>query len=313
MLIPFVVVALFGLAFGSFLNVCIFRLIRKDPQGHPAPESIVTPRSHCPRCGRPIRWYDNIPVVSYLLLGGRCRDCHARISIIYPLVEILCAGVLVAAFLQYGLSPQFVKYGVLGMLLLVLIFTDLLERRIPQAVTVFGIGLGFLLSLIVPVDHRLVEWGLSWMGVFPDGAFASVLGAFAGAMFGGGLLYAVGQAFHYATGQEGLGWGDVMLMLMVGVFLGVEATLLTVLLGSLLGTAIALPLEFSSARFRRHQWPYGSFLGAAGIYASLGGKALRDWYESTQRLSAFQSTLLLVATILIGGLLLVVLRHRRKT
>lgn len=271
-LISYVTVAVFGLAFGSFLNVCIARLPRE--------ESIITPRSHCPRCGKPIRWYDNLPVLSYLFLRGRCRDCRGPISLIYPTVEMLTAGFLVAAFARYGFTPEFVKYVVLGILLLVLIFTDLTARRIPHAVTRLGIGLGLLLSFVVPVDNRPLEWLLSRFGFFPEGTFSSVLGSLAGALLGGGLFYAAGQAFYHLGGRrkEYLGFGDVMLMLMVGAFLGVPLTLVTMLLGSLLGTLIALPLEIATRRFRGYPWPYGSFLGAAAIYASFGGQALLDAY-----------------------------------
>lgn len=272
MFIPYVAVAVFGLTLGSFLNVCIFRL--------PGKKSIITPRSYCPRCNRPIRWHDNIPVVSYLLLTGRCRDCHERISLLYPLVEITTGGVLVVAFARNGLGLEFIKCAVLGMLLLILIFTDLTERRIPRAVTLFGIGVGLLLSLVVPVDNRPLDWALHRIGFFPNDAISSVLGAIAGALVGGGLFYAVGEAFYYLAGRQKqyLGFGDVMLMLMVGIFLGAPLTLLTILLGSLAGTIVALPLEILSPRFRHYEWPYGTFLGAAAIYSSLGGRALLDAY-----------------------------------
>jgi len=266
----YVTVAAFGLAFGSFLNVCISRL----PRG----ESVISPRSHCPKCGKPIRWYDNIPVVSYLLLGGRCRNCRERISPVYPAVEILTAVVLVVALARYQLSAEFVKYAVLGMLLVILIFTDLNERRIPHAVTLLGMALGLLLSVIIPVDPRPLDSLLRYLGYFVGFPFTSLLGAVAGAAIGGGIFYAIGASFFYLTKNEGLGFGDVMLMLMVGTFLGVPLTLLTILLGSLLGTLVALPLEIASTRFRHHPWPFGSFLGVAALYASLGGQTLLDAY-----------------------------------
>jgi len=272
MLVTYVLVALFGLAFGSFLNVCISRLPRQ--------ESIITPRSHCPLCNHPIRWYDNIPLLSYVLLGGRCRDCHVWISPRYPLVEALTAAVLVADFQRYGLSPEFVKYAVLGMLLLILIFTDLTERRIPHAVTLFGISLGLLFSVFIAVDNRPLEWLFQRMGWFLDGGISSVLGAVAGALTGGGLFYVVGEAFYYLGGRqkEYLGFGDVMLMLMVGGFLGVPLTLVTILLGSLGGTIIALALTVAKREFREHPWPYGTFLGIAATYTSLDGARLLDAY-----------------------------------
>jgi leader peptidase (prepilin peptidase)/N-methyltransferase len=268
--ILYVTVAVFGLAFGSFLNVCIARL----PRG----ESIVSPRSHCPKCNRPLHWYDNVPVLSFLLLRGRCRNCHATISPIYPTVEILTAAVLVMAFARYRLSPEFVKYAVLGMLLIILVFTDLTHRRIPHPVTLLGMGLGVLLSFIIPVDPRPVDWILQHLGSEPSFPFSSVMASLAGAAVGGGIFYAVAWAFFRLTGKEGLGFGDVMLMLMVGTFFGVPLTLLTILLGSLLGTLVAVPLELLSARFRHHPWPFGTFLGIAAIYVSLGGQALLEAY-----------------------------------
>ncbi len=269
---PYVVVAAFGLAFGSFLNVCIVRL--------PKQESIISPRSHCPRCNRPIRWYDNVPVVSYLVLCGRCRDCRERISPIYPAVEFLTSCIWVASFAEYKLSPESIKYILFGMLCLILIFTDLTARRIPHRVTLFGIGSGLLLSLLVPVDNRPLEWLLRRLGIFLEGSSASLAGAVAGAVVGGGLFYAVGEAFYYLGGREKeyLGFGDVMLMLMVGAFLGAPLTLLTTLLASLGGTMIALPLTLASPRLRDYPWPYGTFLGTAAIFASLGGNALLESY-----------------------------------
>lgn len=270
--IPYITVAFFGLAFGSFLSVCIHRL----PRG----ESIVTPRSQCPRCNQPIRWYDNIPILSYALLRGRCRNCREPISPVYPAVEILTGALWVATFAEYGLTPEASKVLTFGMLCLVLVFTDLLARRIPHSVTIFGMALGLLLSFFLPVDNRPLDWMLRRAGIFLEDPFSSVFGALAGAFIGGGLFYAVGTAFYYLGGRkkEYLGFGDVMLMLMVGSFLGVPLTLLTVLVGSLVGTIIALPLELASPRFRNTQWPYGTFLGSAAIYASLGGQALLDAY-----------------------------------
>ncbi len=272
MLILYAVVALFGLALGSFLNVCIVRL--------PRHESIVLPRSHCPECNHLIRWYDNIPLLSYLVLRGRCRDCHARISARYPLVEALTAGVLLASFHIYGLSPEFIKYALFGMLLIVLIFTDLRERRIPHAVTVLGMVLGLLFSLIAPVDNRLLDWLFRRLDWDISGTASSLIGALAGALAGGGLFYAVGETFYLLGGRkkEYLGFGDVMLMFMVGTFLGIPLTLETVLLGSLGGTIVAVGLTVINRRYRDYPWPYGTFLGIAAIFASLWGARLLDAY-----------------------------------
>lgn len=263
-------VALFGLALGSFLNVCIFRL--------PAGESIITPRSHCPGCGKVIHWYDNIPLLSYIVLRAQCRNCHKRISPIYPAVEILTALVLVLCFRRFDLTPEFVKASVLAMLLIILIFTDLTERRIPHPVTMLGMGLGLVLSFVIPVDPRPIDWLLGRAGIFVAEPFLSLLGSIAGAGVGGGLFYAVAEAFYRITGKEGLGFGDVMMMLMVGTFMGVPLTLLTVLVGSLLGTVVALPLELSHTRLRHHAWPFGSFLGIGALLATIWGKEALQAY-----------------------------------
>lgn len=260
--------ALFGLIWGSFLNVCIARL--------PHHESVVAPRSRCPHCRSLIRWYDNIPVLSYLLLRGSCRKCRKGISIVYPIVEILTACLFVAALLEFGLSIGFFKVVIFGMLMIVLIFTDLRERTIPHSVTLLGGVVGLMLSLLVPVNDVLFEWVLRRMGIVLPARLSSFIGAVAGGLFGAGLLYGVAWFFRRFGDphKEYLGFGDVTLMLVVGIFLGIPLTYLAILLGSLAGTLVAVPFRLVSGRFRNYQWPYGSFLGAAAIYALMGGPAL---------------------------------------
>ena len=272
MVIISIVVGVFGLVLGSFLNVCIYRL--------PRHESVVFPGSHCPHCNHGIRWFDNIPLVSYLILRGRCRDCHAPISPIYPAVEALTAVVLVLTFYQYGLSPEFVKYALLGMLLIVLIFTDLRERRIPHAATIVGIFLGLIFSVFIPVDDRPLGWLGQHFDVYLGPTASSVAGALAGALAGGGLFSLVGEAFYRFGGKqkEYLGFGDVMLMLMVGTFLGVPLTLMTILLGSLGGSILALGVIAVHRGYQGYAWPYGTFLGVAAIYSYLNGNHLLDLY-----------------------------------
>ncbi len=269
-LITEIYVALFGLVFGSFLNVCIHRL--------PAGESIFWPGSHCPACGHAIRWYDNVPLLSYAILRGRCRDCHARIYPLYPLVEFLTAAVLVADFREYGWTPAFIKWAVFSFLILILIFTDLLDRRIPHRVTLPGMALGVLMSFWVRVDARPLGWLLARSGLHWHGLPLSLTGAIGGAVLGGGLFYAVGEVFYLLRRKEGLGFGDVMLMLMAGTFLGPALTLTTIFLGSLLGTVIAVPLTLASRRFRDYAWPFGTFLGIAALFVGLGGEALLNAY-----------------------------------
>jgi leader peptidase (prepilin peptidase)/N-methyltransferase len=273
MFAAYLIIALFGLAFGSFLNVCIFRLASEEK------ESVVTPGSHCRKCGRPIRWYDNIPVLSYVLLRGRCRSCGARVSPIYPLVEGLTAGIFLIAWTAYGPTPRFIKCAIFSMLLVVVIFTDLLERTIPREITLFGMGAGLLFSFLVQVDDPLSQWVLGKLGLAASGVATSVVCAAAGALFGAGLFYAVGELFSRLRGKQALGFGDVMLMGMVGTFVGVSLTYVTILLGSVIGTIVAGMLYAASARFRRgYLWPYGSFLGVAAVYVGLGGPALLEAY-----------------------------------
>ena len=200
-------VAVFGLIFGSFLNVCIVRVPRR--------ESVVSPGSHCPGCGHSIRWYDNIPVFSYVLLRGRCRDCGSRISLLYPVVEILTGVVFVLEFWRYGLTVELLKGLIFAMVMIVLVFTDLRERRIPHKISLTGIALGLAFCFFVPVDNRPVGWILAQWRIFPSALLLSLIGALAGALIGGGLFYAVGEIFYHLRHKEGLGFGDVMLMLLV--------------------------------------------------------------------------------------------------
>jgi leader peptidase (prepilin peptidase)/N-methyltransferase len=273
MFAPHVIVAVFGLAFGSFLNVCIFRLASEEK------ESIVTPGSHCRRCGQSVRWYDNLPLLSYMLLRGRCRSCGQPISPIYPLVEALTAGIFLLAWTAYGPTARFAKDTIFSMLLVVVIFTDLLERTIPRAITVFGMGAGLFFSFVVRVEDRLSGWILAWFRLDGSGVTASVVAAVAGALFGAGLFYVVGEVFSRLRHKQGLGFGDVMLMGMVGTFLGISLTYVTILLGSLLGIIVAGILYAASARFRRdYLWPYGSFLGAGALYVGLAGQGLLEGY-----------------------------------
>ena len=266
------VITLFGLLFGSFLNVCIVRLPRK--------QSILLPRSHCPLCKHTIRWYDNIPLVSYVLLRGRCRDCHARISPQYAMVEALTAILLVATFRRFGLSPEFVKYSALVMLLIVVIFTDLRERRIPHAVTFFGIGLGVVLSLFIA--GRQPSTGMAGGA---NGRASSRNG-----VIGPGRsrrsTYRRRVVLRCRDGLFHLGWTDEGIPGVWrrdadahgGDFLGAPLTLLTILLGSFAGSIVALSVTLAAPRFRNYPWPYGTFLGIAAVYAALDGQRLLEAY-----------------------------------
>lgn len=276
--LEFIFAVAFGLVFGSFLNVCIARL--------PLHQSVVTPRSRCPQCKRPIAWYDNVPVASYLLLRGRCRGCRGRISAVYPAVELATAALFAAAFAEFGFSPVFIKAAIFSMLMIVVFFTDINLRIIPHSVTISGAILGVIFSQFVPVNAGLMEWVFGRMGVTAPESVLSLAGAIAGALFGAGLLYGVAWCLRRLGNREKqyLGFGDVMLMLMAGAFLGIPLVYVTILLGSLAGTLIALALRTGRSGYRGYEWPFGSFLAAAGVFALLYGQRLIDAYLRVSRL-----------------------------
>jgi leader peptidase (prepilin peptidase) / N-methyltransferase len=220
----------YGLAFGSFLNVCIYRL--------PRDLSVVRPASACPNCHTPIKIYDNIPVLSWLLLRGRCRACKAPISPRYLFVELLVAALFVLSFYMFGVTPAALKYSAFAFLVVGLIFTDADLKLLPDKLTLPGLALGLLLTLIVPVNGFL-DRALD-SAAFPfspeiTARLISLLESLLGAAVGAGFIWLVGVAYLKIRGIEGMGFGDVKLMAMVGAFLGVKLTLLTLLVGSMSG------------------------------------------------------------------------------
>jgi leader peptidase (prepilin peptidase)/N-methyltransferase len=261
-LIESVYALLFGLLIGSFLNVCIHRW----PRGR----SVVKPRSHCVRCRKPIPWYDNIPVVSYMLLRGRCRYCGRHISARYPTVELL-TGILFFCFVWKGLTPLAFKRCVLAALLVALLFSDLEKRILPDELTLGGTLIGIAFSIFVPLRDEFAM-GLFWRMGFGDlsdraqSIGAAVLGAVVPAFFlwGGGWLYL--KIRH----REGLGLGDVKLMIMVGAFLGLQGALATLLIGSLTGSVISLIyIKLAEKDAATYQLPFGTFLGLAGLATTI--------------------------------------------
>jgi leader peptidase (prepilin peptidase)/N-methyltransferase len=243
-----VILTLAGAAVGSFLNVCILRI----PEGL----SIVSPPSRCPHCGAAIRFYDNIPVLSYLLLRGKCRDCRGRISLRYPFVEGLTAAATLLLFVKFGLTPAFFAVFVFACTLIVITFIDLDHQIIPHTITLSGIPL------------------FSLLGVFGMGLpFAD---SFLGIMIGAGTLYFVAVYYEALTGREGMGGGDVNLFAMLGAFLGWKA-LLPILLGSsLLGAAVGLTVMAIKGKDMKYAIPFGPFLcSAAFLYLFFGNDLLR--------------------------------------
>jgi leader peptidase (prepilin peptidase) / N-methyltransferase len=300
---PALALAMFalGLAFGSFLNVCIYRL----PRGL----SVVHPGSACPQCKQFIRFYDNIPVLSWLILRGRCRDCRNWISPRYLVVELLTALLFLACYQHFGFALATVKYCVFGFLLLGLIFTDAETQLLPDKMTIIGLALGLLFSLVVPVNDLVSQLlpGLVSMPAFSTSwRWLSLLDAVTGAVVGASFIYGAGAIYLRARGVEGMGFGDVKLMAMVGAFLGVRLTIFTIFAGSIAGslfglwTLIAVWLKRTRRRMernhesgreaRRRAWgsahialrrfpmPFGVFLGGVAMIALFFGNQFLRWY-----------------------------------
>ena len=262
-----------GLIIGSFLNVCILRI--------PAGLSVVRPSSRCPKCHAEIKAYDNIPVLSWLVLGGKCRGCKTKISPMYPAVEFLTGVLFVVCYLLFGESLAMVKWSLLSALLVVLTATDIRERILPDVVNLSGFVIGILFSFfMVPTDGASL-WLSNLMFEFPPPrAVLSVVDALMGAAVGAGLLWIVGEGYFKLRGKEGMGLGDVKMMGMVGAFFGVKRTLLTVLFGSLLGSVIGIVIIAVSRKGRDYELPFGAFLGLGALLVIYFGTPLLNWYQS---------------------------------
>ncbi len=266
-------VFLFGIVLGSFLNVCIVRI--------PSGKSIVLPASACPKCGAAIRPYDNIPILSYLFLGGKCRGCKTKISPMYPAVELLTGLLFLACYFAFGLTVEALKWAIFSAVILVLVFTDLRERILPDVVNYTGFGLALVLSLFLQPTDGTAGWISAHLFDFPPPApTLSFADALLGAAVGSGLLWLVSEAYFRLRGREGMGFGDVKMMLMVGAFLGVKRTLLTILAGSLLGSILGIAFILSRREDSDYELPFGTFLGMAAILTAFFGTPLVNWYQS---------------------------------
>ncbi len=265
---------LFGLAIGSFLNVCIARL--------PVGESITRPRSRCPQCRKLIVWYDNIPVLSYVRLRGRCRRCRTSISARYPGVEATTGILSVLLYLQYGLGPAWGIYLAFVAAMIVLVLIDLDHRILPDLITLNGIWVGLIASIYLAEPSGLAQRLHAMVGTgVADPRLLALTASLAGIAFGGGLLWAVREAFYRLRGVEGMGLGDVKMMAMVGAFLGLPLTLMTILLGSLLGSIIGLTFMRMSGKARDYELPFGTFLGGGAVVAVIYGNDLIRFYLET--------------------------------
>lgn len=241
-----IIVSIFGLVIGSFLNVCIYRIPRK--------KSIVAPRSFCPSCKKPIQPYDNIPVLSYLILGGRCRYCKAKISWQYPFVELLTAGLFLVLFLKFGPTWELLKYIVFILLLIIAAFTDISHRIIPNVVSVPGIVLGLIFN----------------SGKYIDTILAVIICA--------GIFWLFRQLGLWLRKQEMMGWGDIKLAAMIGAFLGIGHGLLALFIGVVTGVTVWTILMVLKLKKRKDYIPFGTFMALGAVVAIFWGANIINWY-----------------------------------
>jgi leader peptidase (prepilin peptidase)/N-methyltransferase len=265
-------VFVFGLIIGSFLNVCIVRI--------PGGKSIVLPASACTKCGAAIRPYDNIPVVSYLLLGGKCRKCKNPFSAMYPVVELLTGLLFLGCYEVFGLTVEALKWAVFSAIMIVLVFTDLRERILPDVVNFTGLGLGLLLSFFTtPVDGTALALTKRISESTSPAPVLSFVDALLGAAAGGGLLWIVSEVYFRLRGREGMGMGDVKMMLMAGAFLGLKRTLLTIFTGSVLGSILGIIVIVARRKDSDYELPFGTFLGMAALLVVFFGTPIVYWYQ----------------------------------
>ena len=279
--IGFILIGIFGVIIGSFLNVVIHRVPRE--------ESIVFPNSRCPACGALIAFYDNIPVLSYIVLRGKCRGCKEHISVRYPFVELMNGLLFVAVAWHDGLSFALPFDLVFTSALLALVFIDAEHMLLPNAITYPGIVFAVVARLALPyltgnlhfddlpsLTHGVLTTSPIWV--------ASLAGAFLGALIGGGSLWLMGWTWEKLRGVEAMGLGDVKMMFMVGAYLGWQLTILTIFVGVLSGSVIGIVL-MARQRQKNMQMllPFGIFLGLGAIAALLFGSHIVEWYAGQFR------------------------------
>ena len=241
--------AALGAVIGSFLNVCIYRL--------PLAKSVVWPASACPHCSRELHWYENIPIVSYLVLRGRCRSCSAAIGIRYPVVEAVTAAAFALAWWQCGPGALLLSRLIFFCALIVLFAIDLDHHLLPNVITLPGIVVGFVFSFFTDPG-----WRSSLIGI----------------LVGGGTLFTIAEVYYRVRGEEGLGMGDVKMLAMVGAFLGWQLTLLSLMLASFSGTAIGLILIVTGRGGMKYALPFGTFIALGAAAAATVGQRVLDWY-----------------------------------
>lgn len=244
-----------GAVVGSFLNVCIYRI--------PAGLSVVSPPSRCPKCEKRILWYQNIPIVSYLFLGGRCGFCRVRIPVRYALVEAMTGLLFVLVLYSFGLSWMTLVYWLFAAALVVITYIDLDHQIIPDVISLPGIPIGFFCSFVIP-------W-LPWLD--------SLLGI----LLGGGLLFVIAWLYEVLAKREGMGGGDIKLLAMIGAFLGWKSIFPVVFLSSLSGSLIGVPLILLKGKDSRFALPFGPFLAIAALVYLFWGANIVHWYLSFYR------------------------------
>ncbi len=265
--------ALFGLVIGSFLNVCIHRI--------PLGKSIVFPGSACPHCGAPIRFYDNIPILSFLLLGGKCRSCGKPISLQYPMVELLTAIAFYSCWKTWHFSPPTFINSLFLSIVIVLVFTDYHHQILPNKLTLPGTAAGLILSPFQSSEF-FEDWlslkTASIVGLENSQIAWSLAGSALGAVIGGGSLFLLAFFYEMLRKKQGLGMGDVKMMAMVGAFLGLRMAILTVLIGSVIGTLVGVFLILFRNKSLQTKLPLGVFLGIGSAISLFYGLVFWRWY-----------------------------------
>jgi leader peptidase (prepilin peptidase)/N-methyltransferase len=270
-MLEWVIAGLFGLLIGSFLNVCIYRW--------PRDLSVVRPRSSCVECEKPIAWYDNVPVLSFLILRGRCRQCGARIHWRYPLVELITAACFAYVVHQSGLSLEALKYCVFSSIVIALVFCDLDTLLLPDELTIGGFLVGLAFALFTPVPDMTFHLIASLFGVLPGPRLGMLGEALLGAVVPAGSIWFGGWIFEKLRHKEGLGFGDVKMLAMVGAFLGIRGALLTIVLGAVAGSVLGLLfIKLTHKDVASYPLPFGSFLGVAALVAAVEGQSVIGWY-----------------------------------
>ncbi len=240
---------LFGAAAGSFLNVCIYRI--------PENRSVIRPRSSCPHCGKPIRFLDNIPILSWIFLKGSCRECGEPVSARYLIIEVLAGLLSTVLFMHFDFSLHFLAVFAFCCALVVITFIDLDHQIIPDAITLPGIPICFLLSVLV--------LKLNW------------LDALLGIVIGGGSLYLIAFGYRFFAHREGMGMGDVKLLAMLGAFLGWKSLIFILLVSSFLGSLVGLSIVWAKRANMKYAIPYGPFLSLAGIAYVFWGPSVMNF------------------------------------